>query len=127
MNFILNENNLDLNNIEFNYKNNKSIKLNYIIHNLKLNGIPFIINDNHNYKIIKNNIYNYFKNNDKLFIQLKLIDDFLNSKIVNYKSFINNNYIKIKYIHKEIDKYILFSLSNVKLKYGFFFLNIFQI
>ena len=127
MNFILNENDLNLNNIEINYKND-SIKINYLMNSIKSNGIPLIITDGFKFKIIKNYIYVYLKNDNQLLIQLKKIDDHFNKEIPNYKSFIKNNMIKIKYVHKNIDNNtIKFTLSNLKFKYDFFFLNIFQI
>ena len=95
---------------------------------IKSNGIPLIITHDFKYKIIKNYIYIYLKNDHQLLIQLKKIDDHFLSKITNYKSFIKNNMIKIKYLHKNIiNNTIKFTLSNLKFKYDFFFLNIFQI
>ena len=127
MNFILNENDLNLNNIEINYKND-SIKINYLMNSIKSNGIPLIITDGFKFKIIKNYIYVYFKNDHPLLNQLKKINDHFYKEIPNYKSFIKNNMIKIKYVHKNIiNNTIKFSLSNLKFKYDFFFLNIFQI
>tara|TARA_Y100001958_G_C21150877_1_gene487086 strand:- start:515 stop:904 length:390 start_codon:yes stop_codon:yes gene_type:complete len=116
-------------NIKFKFKKN-IIKINYYLNNIITTGLLFNLKD---YNIINKNeyfIYIQLLNKDLEF--LKEIDDYLESKIRNYKRFIINQVIKIKNNNDNDDnnndnKNLLVNITSIKEKNNIFITHIYLV
>jgi hypothetical protein len=113
MNFIINKDTFNTNNIVIQQKKNTS-KIFYMIDNhILVNGIPFQLNNIHHYNVDKEYINIYLNENDSF---IKKIDDYFKQIIDNYKSLFINNVLKIKNNHKNINdkNHINLNINNLK-------------
>lgn len=120
-------------NIKFKFKRN-IIKLNYNLNHIITTGLLFKLKD---FKVInKNEYFIYIQLLEKDFEFLKQIDDYLESKIRNYKRFILNQVIKIKnndnyhndnYHNDNDNNSLLVNITSIKEKNNIFITHIYLV
>jgi hypothetical protein len=114
-------------NIKFKFKKN-IIKINYHLNDIITTGLLFNLKD---FKIINMNEYFiYIQLSNEDFEFLKKIDDYLDSKIRNYKKFILNQVIKIKNNNdnnNNNNKELLVNITSIKEKNNIFITHIYLV
>jgi hypothetical protein len=112
MEIIIKNENFDIKNIKFKY-GKKCIKIIYDLKYILMIGLTFKISP---FKIIENDniLFIYLNRDDDDFEQIKKIDEFLQKSFRNYKSFLNDNIIRVKKHTTYNKNEIYITINNLK-------------